>query len=196
MATLAEIEIYLDIELGEKILCNGKKKPDKNKYYYYRDQYYIIKLTHNMWMIASDSAKTRQIMRNHIFYCDGSNYARTRIGDSLVGWHRLAIDCNDDMVPDHVNRKTFDNRVDNLREVTHEINNRNRSIRSDNTSGKQGIDKCDINGYEYWRVFIRDNNKKPVQKLFSIDKLDVDEAKRQAIRHRRYLERLYGYKGE
>ena len=41
MATLQEIQDFLDIEIGDKRLRPGKKYKNKNKYYYYEDQYYI-----------------------------------------------------------------------------------------------------------------------------------------------------------
>lgn len=40
---------------------------------------------------------------------------------------------------DHINRDTFDNRKSNLREVTHQENMRNHSIRCDNVSGFTGV---------------------------------------------------------
>jgi hypothetical protein len=52
-----------------------------------------------------------------------------------------------------------------------------------------------ITGHDYWRVSIRNNNKN-IQKCFSIAKLGDDEAKRQAIEHRKNLEIKYGYIGD
>ena len=40
---------------------------------------------------------------------------------------------------DHVNRVRTDNRLDNLREVSHKQNQQNRSTNSDNTSGYPGV---------------------------------------------------------
>ena len=40
---------------------------------------------------------------------------------------------------DHINRKRFDNRIKNLREVSRQCNNRNCGNRNNNTSGVKGI---------------------------------------------------------
>jgi hypothetical protein len=101
-------------------------------------------------------------------------------------------------VADHINNKRFDNRIDNIRIVTVRENNRNTTIRSDNTSGKQGVyqflDKR--HDYHYWQVNIRDNNQKNISKCFSVKKLGNEEAKRQAIEYRKQLEIQYGYIGD
>jgi hypothetical protein len=193
MATLNEIEEFLNIDTTEKPLYDGKKKKDKNQYYRYHGEYYIIKLTHEMWMIADDSLKTRQLLKNHIFHCGGENYTSTRIGGYIIGWHRLSIDCDDNMIPDHINRKKFDNRTTNLREVTRRINARNMSIREDNKIGMRGIDICVKNGYNYVRVQITDNKGERIERLFSIDKMNEDEAIRHAKMCRKRLQIQYNY---
>ena len=40
---------------------------------------------------------------------------------------------------DHVNRNRTDNRLENLRECTHQINNANRGLMSSNSSGFKGV---------------------------------------------------------
>ena len=57
---------------------------------------------------------------------------------------------------DHINGVHTDNRIANLRECTNAENNRNKSIRSDNTSGYNGVTfiyckwraRCKINGVD------------------------------------------------
>ena len=53
MASLEEIQIYLNIDLNRR-LRDGKKRPLKNRYYYYRYKYYIVQLPQNMWTILED----------------------------------------------------------------------------------------------------------------------------------------------
>lgn len=53
---------------------------------------------------------------------------------------------------DHINGITDDNRWENLRNVSHFENMKNKSISKKNTSGYSGINKRE--GYERWRVRI------------------------------------------
>ena len=53
-----------------------------------------------------------------------------------------------------------------------------------------------ISKYRYWRSYIVNNNGNRVTKLFSIQKLGYDEAKRQAIVHRIQKEQELGYIGD
>ncbi len=53
---------------------------------------------------------------------------------------------------DHINGNKKDNRVINLRNVTHTVNNFNKKLRSNNTSKKTGINWCCR--YKKWRARI------------------------------------------
>ena len=196
MTTLANIEALLNIQIGQRQLRDGKRKKVKNQYYWYEDQYYIIKLSKNMWMVAEDCRKTRVLVRDNTWYFGPGGYACTRADQMIKCWHKLLLNYDDDLVADHINNLIYDNRNDNLRVVTQALNMRNKSKRITNTSGKQGVDRCLMTGNYYWSVQIRDNNKKCIRKYFSIAKLGEDEAKRQAIEKRKELEIKYGYIGD
>jgi hypothetical protein len=79
--------------------------------------------------------------------------------------------------------------------VTQSENLRNKTKYSNNTSGKQGICLCTKKGYRYWKVQIKDNGKR-IEKTFSVQNLGDEEAKRQAIEHRKQLEIQLGYIGD
>jgi len=198
MTTLNNIEAFLNLEIGDKKLKDGKKKINKNQYYYYEQAYYIIKLTKDKWMIAEDCNKTRKLLKKYCWHTCSSGYAQTNVDKSTKKWHQLFFKYEDGLVADHINNKKFDNRHDNIRIVSVRENNRNTTINSNNTSGKQGVfqflDKR--NGYHSWKVEIRDNNQKKIQKLFSVKKFGENEAKRRAIEHRKQLEIQYGYIGD
>jgi len=61
---------------------------------------------------------------------------------------------NPDDLPcvDHIDRNRLNNAIENLRWCTHSENNRNRSIRKHNTSGKMNISKCFNHGHPRWDV--------------------------------------------
>jgi len=197
MATLNIIESFLNIEIGDKKLKEGKKIPNKNQYYYYEQLCYIVKLTKDKWMIAEDCQKTRILLRNHCWSSD-RGYAKTKTNRLTKKWHQLFFNYEDGLVADHINNKRFDNRIDNIRIVTYRENNLNKTKYANNMSGKQGV--CHVTnkktGRDYWKVTIVDNDSKSIQKVFSIKKLGDDEAKRQAIECRKQLEVQYGYIGD
>jgi hypothetical protein len=197
MTTLNNIESFLNIEIGDKNLKDGKKYKNKNQYYYYEQAYYIVKLTGDNWIIAEDCQKTRKLLRNHCWRKSKDGYARTDVDKSTKFWHQLFFKYEVGLMADHINNKSFDNRFENIRIVTASENNRNRTIHSNNTSGKQGVSyRTKISGSNYWRVQIRDNNQKEIEKNFSIKKLGNAEAKRQAIECRKQLEIQLGYIGD
>jgi len=198
MTTLNNIEALLNLEIGDKRLKDGKKYKDKNQYYYYEQAYYIVKLTKDMWTIVEDCQKTRKLLRTYCWSVVGG-YARTRVNKSSSKlWHQLYFNYEAGLVADHINKKKFDNRHDNIRIVTANENNRNRTVNSNNTSGKQGVchwtDKR--NNLHYWKVQICNNNQKRIEKSFSIKKLGDVEAKKQAIEYRKQLEVQFGYIGD
>lgn len=196
MASLDEIERFLNIDTTNKILHKGKRKEKKNKYYKYRGQYYIVKLTKDMWMILDDSDLTRELLEDHVFCCGVYNYALTSINRKTTYIHRLITDCDDDNMPDHMNRKVFDNRSVNLCEGTQRDNNRNRTIGSNNTSGKIGVSRQIKGNNEYYVSSICGDNGQRKQKSFNIAKFGEAGAKRRAIQHRKAMEMKYGYIGE
>jgi len=58
---------------------------------------------------------------------------------------------------DHINRNKLDNRRENLRQVTRQVNIRNQSVRSDNQSGHRGVAfRLD---YLKWRAVIYVNKR-------------------------------------
>jgi len=101
--------------------------------------------------------------------------------------HRLIAQTfiqNPDNLPciDHINHNKLDNRLENLRWVSHKDNGRNRSMNTNNTSGNQGIvfDKYNNRWLARWH----DNQGKLKEKNFSIKKYGEVQAKKLAIEYR------------
>lgn len=92
---------------------------------------------------------------------DGNGYLLISILSRKHQAHRLAWlyvygNWPEDQI-DHINRIRADNRICNLRGVTHKQNGQNASKRSDNKSGHTGVSwyKC----VSKWRAHIRHNQK-------------------------------------
>ena len=154
MTSLLNIEAFLNIQIGARKLRDGKRNKNKNQFYWYEDQYYIVKLTKDMWVIMEDCRKTRQLLRDYIWRFGNNGYARTDVDGGTKNWHKLFINYDDDLVADHINKLKYDNRNDNLRVVTKAENARNTSKNCNNTSGKQGVSRIVQDGRHYWRALI------------------------------------------
>lgn len=79
-------------------------------------------------------------------YCKGNRfYAKraVRDGDRVfqVKMHRVIMNTPDNLVCDHINHNTLDNRKENLRNCTNSSNLMNRGKQSNNTSGYKGVSK-------------------------------------------------------
>ena len=195
MTSLNNIEEFLNIEIGNKTLRHGKKKMNKNRYFWFRNEYYIVNISVDKWMIMSTGEQTRELLTNHIWHCNNYGYAQTRIGNrTSVKLHRTLMHIDDSpLVVDHIKRNPFDNRLENLRVVTVQENNRNATKRHDNTSGFVGVYKRQ----NRWIANIHDNNNKEISKSFTINNNRTDEqCKQLAINQRIVWKEQYNYLGE
>jgi HNH endonuclease/AP2 domain len=195
MTSLNDIEEFLNIEIGNKRLRNGKKKMNKNTYYWFRNEYYIVNLSNDKWCIMSTNERTRELLTNHVWCCS-SGYAITSNDKTTIKLHRQIMNSPENMCIDHINRHPFDNRIDNLRITTHKENMRNKSMPTNNTSSIVGVSKRKKKQNSYWRVNIVDNNNKLIEKSFSIKKFGDEAAKQMAINQRNNWKDQYGYIGD
>lgn len=81
----------------------------------------------------------------------GKEYIQISIGGRVYPCHRIiwvmvhgAID--EALVIDHINSDGLDNRLINLRLVSHSQNQRNQAMRLENTSGATGVYRCQKTG--------------------------------------------------
>jgi len=74
---------------------------------------------------------------------DTAGYAQIRINKKAFSYHRLVWKYHTGLEPlgqiDHINRDKFDNRIENLRDVSISENNHNKINPSDNNSGYKGV---------------------------------------------------------
>ena len=194
MASIQEIEEHLNIEIGDKRLRRGRKFPDNNKYYRY-DDYYIVSLTQNKWMIVDNSKQVRRLLRKHS-WC-WHEYPRTsfRINKIKITkfFHQIFLTYERGLVADHINRCRFDNRSENLRIVAYRQNNRNKTKNKNNTSGVSGICKIIKNKIPYYVARIHNDENTRISKSFNITKLGEEQSKRLAIAQRKAWEIEFGY---
>jgi len=193
MADLNEIEEFLNISLDNVRLRHGKKYHNKNQYYWFRNQYYIIEASNNKWFIMSSNDNTRDLLRKYIWRKHNQNYIMT--GTNSQRLHRILMNDPNGLIIDHINRKPYDNRLENLRIVTTRQNLRNCSISKNNTTGTTGVIKQGKK-WCYYVARINDNNGNRLSKSFSIKKYGEEEAKRMAIEQRNIWKQELNYQGE
>jgi len=125
MADLHIIEAFLNIDLTDRDLFCGRRKNNKNQFYRFRD-FLIVHLTRNKWMLIDNTAEAYDLLRFRTWCYMGNGYPCTFVKGVLKYYHQIAIDQEDDLETDHINREKFDNRTINLRLVTHSENLKNR----------------------------------------------------------------------
>ena len=196
MTSLHHIEEVLDIVIDRQ-LNNGYKKRNKNRYYYYPNEYYIVCLSemNDKWIILNAGPRTIELLIDNIFCCS-NKYAMTNDNlGSTIKIHTLLMDTPNERCIDHLNRNPFDNRVENLRITTHRQNMRNKSMYNTNTSDYTGISRRIVNGIGQWRAIINDDDGQ-VEKTFSCKKYGEREAKLLAIEQRCQWKRDLHYIGD
>tara|TARA_R110000787_G_scaffold257554_1_gene362724 strand:- start:18 stop:554 length:537 start_codon:yes stop_codon:yes gene_type:complete len=121
------------------------------------------------------------------FYTDtGNGYLQGSVFNIIYKTHRVAWALHYGEWPnviDHINRVKSDNRISNLRSVTHSENLRNASMPSTNTSGHVGV--FWLKNRSKWRAYIKINQKQINLGVFP----DKDDA----IKARKVAEAKYGF---
>lgn len=105
--------------------------------------------------------KIKSVKKEDIAGCiDKKNYRVIRINGKNYFAHRLAFLFMEGYFPendtDHIDRDKNNNKWNNLREVSHTCNMRNRNIMSNNKSGITGV--LFDNNSKKWRAFIKIGN--------------------------------------
>lgn len=98
-----------------------------------------------------------------------------------LSMHRFVMDCPNNMVVDHIDHNTTNNRKNNLRICTQHENTMNCKIPTNNTSGTKGVSYDSF--YQKWNASIRINYKN--KNLGYFDSIE------NAIKARREAEKKY-----
>lgn len=109
-----------------------------------------------------------EIVKYHCWWTSNMGYIYTQINRETVLFHRLIMGLPIEKL-DHIDRNHLNDRKENLRFVTHQENNRNRSIDYDNKSGFMGVSRTSvqIKGRLFWRARITiSDDGKTVSKSF------------------------------
>lgn len=75
----------------------------------------------------------------YTWYLTSEKYVATTVGRKTILQHRLIMNCCDSFEIDHIYHINYDNRKSQLRYCDTQQNCMNRSLRSDNHSGKTGV---------------------------------------------------------
>jgi hypothetical protein len=108
-----------------------------------------IPLTQNKYALVDDS--DFELVTQHKWYYN-EGYAVTYHKGQRIRMHRLILGASKNQKTDHKNRDRLDNRRANLRVCTTQQNNRNISMRKDNTSGYKGVFLDKSTGH--WRPLV------------------------------------------
>jgi hypothetical protein len=116
-------------------MMRGKPLPSRqrlNELFYYRDGVLYNRADRGAKAKAGTPAGSKT----------SAGYMRVRIGGIEYQQHRLIwklVHGEDPEQIDHINGKPLDNRITNLRSVTHQENLRNRKLPSNSGTGAQGV---------------------------------------------------------
>ena len=169
--------------------CNNykaSKQPRKFNKFEFIDNYFIGYTANNEEFLF-DVEDFDKIKDKYWFvddYSGGYMYYWCGEDKKKISMHRYLMNPPNDKIIDHINRNRKDNRKNNLRICTQEINSKNQSIHSNNTSGISGISwKKDV---EKWCVRINDGVN---GRIYLGTYEDLDDA----IKIRKINEEKYGY---
>ena len=144
----------------------------KNKFTIIND-YVEIELQNNLkTLIDLEDLERVKTMGWYAKYDSHTNGYYVCGGSDGVRLHRLVMDTPSNMVVDHIDRNTLDNRKSNLLNTDNAGNMKNLSIRKDNRSGRKGV------SYETNRRFKVEwyENGVKKSKSYSINKYGYDGA--------------------
>ena len=121
----------------------------KNEYLFKNNYVVMIirrKKTGEVFRVLFDKEDFETVNQHRWYVSDSksNSYIRTTIYKNgkkagSIRLHRLLMNTPKELVVDHANGNTFDNRRENLRNVTHELNSLNKTRYKKNKTGVRGV---------------------------------------------------------
>lgn len=115
------------------------------------------------------------------WYVVREKYVGGLVNGKGVRLHRFLTKCPDNLVVDHINNNTFDNRLCNLRVVTHQQNSMNTTPKTGGTSQYKGVFCVTDRKKQKWRAYITFNGKRINLGTFS-EQVEAAKARDHATR--------------
>jgi hypothetical protein len=164
-------------ELLRKLL---RYEPETGKLYWRERNTETHSMTHQVpeYKVANWNARMAGM---EAFTAQQDGYLRGRVYLKTLSAHRVVWAIHygewpkDDI--DHINHDRLDNRISNLRSVTRKNNNKNRSMRTDNTSGIMGVSWHKRT--KKWIAYIHSDKGRKYLGLFS-EKEEAESARKAA----------------
>ena len=135
-----------------------------------------------------------RLVQSHLWYCNSKGYASTSISGDTYNqvtflFHILLLGhAPNNMINDHFNRNRLDNRQDNLRPGSRQLNSINRGVTCRNIiSGQNGVSEDKFQNR--WVATWVNNDGIREREYFSISGYGYETAKEKAIECRKQKER-------
>lgn len=161
-------------------------------------EYDITSPTGLRWTVSRVGVTAGNVAGCTVTKKDGRRVCHVMFSRKLYFAHRIIWELHNGAIPDgmeidHINGDSTDNRIENLRLATREVNTRNRKKFRNNTSGSAGVSSQERWGTINWRASWRDENGKLCSKSYSERKYGP-AAKDMAIAKREEeIKKLGGY---
>jgi len=129
------------------------------------------------------NALSPRVRNGDVAGTDHDGYVRIKVRGEQYAAHRLAWlwvhGCFPPSQVDHINGKRDDNRIKNIRIVTHNVNMKNKRLYKNNTSGIHGVTRC--KRYPAWVATCKDQAGKQIHLGRFKVKEDAIKARAEAV---------------
>lgn len=137
--------------------------------------------------IICDLDDWERILKSYHWGVNNDGYAYTSKRGEPIFMHKIVANANGDVVTDHINQNTLDNRKKNLRNTNYSMNGFNRKVKKTSESGYNGVWKDKQTGK--WKSGICVNGKKIHLGYYALLEDAIEARKKAEIKYRGELSR-------